>query len=226
MRIRSSFENQPYADYPNDDAYFESLFTGRTIAELADMNLTEEEVEGVSGATMTSMAMAEGIVKTAGDWEQESLSSRMQTIDLLESQRLWVIGSNIVCRLCGLYPPWKNQILPDHPANSLVCYLGLVNGDILSQALFAAGHKVACRQRAPILALLSLAALIIPMATGKSFYCHQLCPHGAAQQWMRKLRKNDSGSQRIGQNIKTCTHWAPFSVVFLALVLLLTPCYS
>ena len=38
MRIRSSFENQPYADYPNDDAYFESLFTGRTIAELADMN--------------------------------------------------------------------------------------------------------------------------------------------------------------------------------------------
>ena len=73
MRIRSSFENQPYADYPNDDAYFES-FTGRTIAELADMNLTEEEVEGVSGATMTSMAMAEGIVKTAGNWEEESLS--------------------------------------------------------------------------------------------------------------------------------------------------------
>ena len=66
MTIRSSFENQPYADYPNDDAYFESLFTGRTIAKLADMNLTEEEVEGVSGATMTSMAMAEGIVKTAG----------------------------------------------------------------------------------------------------------------------------------------------------------------
>ena len=75
MRIRSTFENQPYADYPIDDAYFESLFTGRTIAELADMNLTEEEVEGVSGATMTSMAMAEGIVKTAGDWEEESLSS-------------------------------------------------------------------------------------------------------------------------------------------------------
>jgi len=63
MKIRSSFENQPYADYPNDDAYFASLFTGRSIPQLADMNLTEEEVEGVSGATMTSMAMAEGIVK-------------------------------------------------------------------------------------------------------------------------------------------------------------------
>ena len=72
MRIRSSYENQPYADYPNDDAYFESLFTGRTIAELADMNLTEEEVEGVSGATMTSMAMAEGIVKTAGEWKRKA----------------------------------------------------------------------------------------------------------------------------------------------------------
>ena len=44
-------------------------------------------------------------------------------------------------------------------------------------------------ERAPILALLSLAALLVPMATGKAFYCHQLCPHGAAQQWMRKFRK-------------------------------------
>ena len=75
MSIRSSFENQPYADYPNDDAYFASLFTGRSIPQLADMNLTEEEVEGVSGATMTSMAMAEGIVKTASSWERERLQS-------------------------------------------------------------------------------------------------------------------------------------------------------
>ena len=28
-------------------------------------------------------------------------------------------------------------------------------------------------------------------------------------------KKTDSGSQRIGQNIKTCTHWAPFLVIFL-----------
>ncbi len=46
MKIRSSFENEPYADYPNDDVYFASLFTGRSISQLADMNLTEEEVEG------------------------------------------------------------------------------------------------------------------------------------------------------------------------------------
>ena len=28
MTIRSSFENQPYADYPKDDAYFASLLIG------------------------------------------------------------------------------------------------------------------------------------------------------------------------------------------------------
>ena len=214
MRIRSSFENQPYADYPNDDAYFESLFTGRTIAELADMNLTEEEVEGVSGATMTSMAMAEGIVKTAGNWEQQSLSSlNAKTIDLLESQRLWVIGSNFVCRLCGLYPPWKNQILPDHPANSFgllfrlgqrghslagtLCGLGtkwraLATGSYSCPSKFSRfDHSNGHRQ-------ILLLSSTVPTRS---------CPTMDEE----AKKKTDSGSQRIGQNIKTCTHWAPFS---------------
>ena len=156
------------------------------------MNLTEEEVEGVSGATMTSMAMAEGIVKTAGDWIKESVSVK-------DSATPWIywkardFGSFGVILFAGFVAftrRGKTKFFRITLQILLVCYLGLVNGDILSQALFAGWAQSGVPwQRAPILALLSLAALIIPMATGKSFYCHQLCPHGAAQQWMRKLRK-------------------------------------
>ena len=220
MRIRSSFENQPYADYPNDDAYFESLFTGKTIAELADMNLTEEEVEGVSGATMTSIAMAEGIVKTAGDWDRESVRVKDSTKPLIywKARDYGSLGVILFAGLVAFTRRGKTKFFRITLQILLVCYLGLVNGDILSQALFAGWAQNGIPwQRAPILALLSLAALIIPMATGKSFYCHQLCPHGAAQQWMRKLKKKPIHIPRALDNILKCVPVALlFFVVFLA----------
>ena len=220
MRIRSSFENQPYADYPNDDAYFESLFTGKTIAELADMNLTEEEVEGVSGATMTSIAMAEGIVKTAGDWDRESVSVKDSAKPLIywKARDYGSLGVILFAGFVAFTRRGKTKFFRITLQILLVCYLGLVNGDILSQALFAGWAQNGIPwQRAPILALLSLAALIIPMVTGKSFYCHQLCPHGAAQQWMRKLKKKPIHIPRALDNILKCVPVALlFFVVFLA----------
>ena len=139
MKIRSSFENEPYADYPNDDAYFASLFTGRSISQLADMNLTEEEVEGVSGATMTSMAMAEGIVKTATSWEEEKLLNQEAKKSFI-NWKARDYGSLAVILLAGFVAFnkwWKTKFFRVSLQVLLVCYLGLVNGDILSQALFA-----------------------------------------------------------------------------------------
>ena len=170
MKIRSSYENQPYADYPNDDAYFASLFSGRSIPQLADMNLTEEEVEGVSGATMTSMAMAEGIVKVAQSWEEEKQAQ-------LANQK-----------------PFINWKMRDFGSLSVILLAGFVG-------------------------LLSLAALLVPMATGKAFYCHQLCPHGAAQQWMRKLRKKPV---RLPKNVDNILKYLPASLVGLVVFLSFT----
>jgi NosR/NirI family nitrous oxide reductase transcriptional regulator len=222
MAIRSSFENQPYADYPNDDAYFASLFTGRPIPQLADMNLTEEEVEGVSGATMTSMAMAEGIVKTASSWEQE----RLQSLEAKKPLLTWKArdyGSLAVILLAGFVAftkRGKTKFFRISLQVLLVCYLGLVNGDILSQALFAGWAQSGVPwERAPILALLSLAALLVPMATGKSFYCHQLCPHGAAQQWMRKLKKKPL---RLPKELDNVLQFLPAGLLALVVFLAFT----
>lgn len=219
MTIRSSFENQPYADYPNDDAYFESLFTGRTIAELADMNLTQEEVEGVSGATMTSMAMAEGIVKTAGEWKKESLSVKDSAKPLIywKARDYGSLGVILFAGFVAFTRRGKTKFFRITLQILLVCYLGLVNGDILSQALFAGWSQSGVPwQRAPILTLLSLAALIVPMATGKSFYCHQLCPHGAAQQWMRKLMNKPI---QVPKGLDRILKIAPIGLLFLVVFL-------
>jgi NosR/NirI family transcriptional regulator, nitrous oxide reductase regulator len=193
LKVRSSFENEPYSEYPDEDAYFASLFQGRSISQLADMNLTTEEVEGVSGATMTSMAMAEGIVQTADAWERERAQALAEQNKPLVTWNARDFGSLAVILLAGIVAFTRagrhkgvrlaHQVL-------LVGYLGLVNGHVLSQALFFGwAQSGASWERAPVLALLTVAALLTPMATGKAFYCHQLCPHGAAQQWVRKLRK-------------------------------------
>ena len=215
MKIRSSFENEPYADYPNEDAYFASLFTGRSIAQLADMNLTEEEVEGVSGATMTSMAMAEGIVKTATSWEQEKLLNQ-ETKKSFINWKARDYGSLAVILLAGFVAfnkRGKNKFFRLSLQVLLVFYLGLVNGDILSQALFAGWAQSGVPwERAPILALLTLAALLVPMTTGKAFYCHQLCPHGAAQQWMRKLNQKPV---RLPQKLDRVLKFLPFGLLGL-----------
>ena len=222
MTIRSSFENQPYADYPKDDAYFASLFTGRSIPQLADMNLTEEEVEGVSGATMTSMAMAEGIVKTAVSWEQE----RTRVLNAEQSSINWKArdyGSLAVLLFAGFVgfsKRGKTKFFRICLQVLLVGYLGLMNGDILSQALFAGWAQSGVPwERAPILALLSLAALLVPMATGKAFYCHQLCPHGAAQQWMRKFRKKPI---RLPKGLDGILKYVPVGLLVLVVFLAFT----
>ena len=222
MKIRSSYENQPYADYPNDDAYFASLFSGRSIPQLADMNLTEEEVEGVSGATMTSMAMAEGIVKVAQSWEEEKQAQLANQKPFI-NWKMSDFGSLSVILLAGFVgfsQRGKNKFFRITLQVLLVCYLGLVNGDILSQALFAGWAQSGVPwERAPILALLSLAALLVPMATGKAFYCHQLCPHGAAQQWMRKLRKKPV---RLPKSVDNILKYLPASLVGLVVFLSFT----
>ena len=222
MKIRSSFENEPYADYPNDDAYFASLFTGRSISQLADMNLTEEEVEGVSGATMTSMAMAEGIVKTATIWEQEKLLNQEAKKSFI-NWKARDYGSLAVILLAGFVAfnkRGKTKFFRVSLQVLLVCYLGLVNGDILSQALFAGWAQSGVPwERAPILALLTFAALLVPMTTGKAFYCHQLCPHGAAQQWMRKFRKNPG---RLPKKLDGILKFLPVGLLGLVVIFAFT----
>lgn len=68
----------------------------------------------------------------------------------------------------------------------LVGYLGLVNGDLISQALLVGwAENGMAWSVAPGLLLLVAAALLVPLLAGKQVYCHQLCPHGAAQQLLK-----------------------------------------
>lgn len=182
-----SFDNEPYVGYVRGDEYFRHVFDGKSLEEVARADVKEAGIEGVSGATMTSLAVARGVVAAARRDLAERDRSRATAA---ESRGLWLRTTTTAAivlvglvmsgtRLRGV--AWFRVSFQA----VVIGYLGLVNGDLLSTALWVgwAKHGLPLSNAAGLL-LLSAAALILPIAQGRNAYCAHLCPHGAVQQWL------------------------------------------
>ena len=186
LTIADSYDNQPYVGYVRDDYGFPDLFRGRSLEELAALDLEEAGVEGVAGATMTSQSVARALVMAAAESLREPSSSPRQPDPLL-SPRDW---GTLLITLAGL-AIGLTHLRGHHGLRLsfqllLIGYLGLINGDMLSQALLVgwAKHGVPWQTSAGLV-LLTVAAFLLPVFSGRNVYCSHLCPHGAAQQLIR-----------------------------------------
>lgn len=188
MALRKSYDTKRYVGYVTGDAYFMGLFNGRSMAELAELDFKEAKIEGVSGATETSWAMAEGVKRRAARWLEER---RWQAAWVGDMRWRWqdtghvaVLASAFLMAFTGLRG--RSGIRHAHHL-LLVVYGGFVAGEMLSQGLMAgwAGEGTPWRS-APGLVLLAVVALAGPVVTGKQIYCHHVCPHGAFQQLLAK----------------------------------------
>lgn len=184
IQLRKSYDNEPYVDYIREDTYFLERFNGLSLPALSKFDPDAAAVEGVSGATMTSMAIAYGLPKAA--WHAltpQQPTTRRVVWAWRDVGTCSVLGFALMMsftRLRGVR--WVRvgfQIL-------LVAYFGFLNGDMLSQALFVGWAQSGVPWRlAPGLAMLTAAAFIVPFVSKKNLYCHQVCPFGAAQQLVR-----------------------------------------
>ena len=205
IAIRETYDTEKYVGWVEDEAFFMEMFNGKSLAGLASFDLEDNEVEGVSGATMTSLAVAQAVVELAKA-ENDPAKSATST-----SGR-WTIFSygsrgigTILVVVFGLVMAFTRLrgVRPVRIAFQLVLigYLGLINGDLLSQALLVGWAQNGLAWRfAPGMLLLAAAAILVPLAAGKQVYCHQLCPHGAAQQLLKNLlpKKWRSGVPKRG----------------------------
>ena len=190
IALRKTYETARYVRYVVEEDAFMTFFNDRTLAELARLDLSEAEMEGVSGATMTSMTVAEGLVRTAQELQQQQQlegsdrGPRSQTAGVVVRVRdlgtLFVLGLASVISLTHLR---GNRSLRVAFQLVLIGYLGLINGDLLSQELLVGWARSGVPWRtAPALVLLTAAALAVPIASRRQLYCHYLCPHGALQE--------------------------------------------
>ncbi len=189
VRVRKTFDNQPYVSYLDDEPWFWDPFRGQDWQQLAAADLQALQVEGVSGATMTSMAAAETLVAAAHKQQQIQLtpapSADRPAIrwSLKEVATLAILCGSILMtwtRLRGyrrLRFAWQWV---------LVIGLGLLTGNLLSLALLMGWSSSGIAWLlAPGLTAVLLVSLWFAGTSKTPFYCAQVCPHGAIQQQLR-----------------------------------------
>lgn len=199
VAVLASFDNEPYVGYVRSDGRFPGLWHGMPIEQLAARDPQEHGVEGVSGATMTSQAIAEGILRAvrahAARGEDRNRGRRWARIEGPQWGALAVIAIGVATALSPLRGGRFGRIvLPV----VVLAYLGFGAGALVSLAHLAGWARYGVPRGAPVLVALSAVALLAPALTGRNVYCTHLCAHGAAQQLiLRAVRPRSSPPRRL-----------------------------
>jgi hypothetical protein len=222
VRIRSSHDTREHVQDVRDDRTFLKTWNGQSWSEVARVTPEQAGIEGVSGATMTSMAVAEAIMH------------RLQAADaaVVTPPLSWRIAARdvglAICVAIGLVLAFTGthgrawirrafQVV-------VIGYIGLLNGDLLAQSLLSGWmqHGVPWRT-APGLVLMLAASLVIPWSSGRALYCQHLCPHGAAQELLHAIAPR-RWRLALPRGIDAGLRWLPpllLAVVLLATILTL-----
>lgn len=186
--LRETYDTTQYVErIHQDDEYLKSLTKWNTQA-WPKVDFTSAQLEGVAGATLTSYAIAEGIKQRFTDDAKGELARRRGTWERVQQAACWcfVLGALLMTFTPLHGRPWVRttwQLL-------LVAGLGLWLGQMVSLSLFVgwARHGLPGGPTAGLVAL-GAVALVVPWATRRQAYCHQICPHGAAQELLGRFPK-------------------------------------
>jgi NosR/NirI family nitrous oxide reductase transcriptional regulator len=187
VRIRRSYDTDSYVDQLRIDKAFLPAFNGRSLDELASLDLKRAKIQGVSGATQTSVAVAEGLKRRAAlavETQARRQRWRPATRDVA------LVGVVLGALIMSFTSLRGHRWIRFAWQTVLVVYVGLISHDLLSLSLLNgwAKHGVVLTA-GPGMLLLGAAAFLIPWATRRQVYCHQICPHGAAQQILSGLTR-------------------------------------
>ncbi len=211
IKLRASYETESFQDTMRAEADFWAIFENQTLSELAAFNPEAAGVEGVTGATMTSIAVADTIVEAARLAESAIESElavpagngslfglRWATADMATVILL------LVAALASKSHWFHNRRLRKIWLLTVVVVIGFWAGNLLSLALIAGWSAEGIAwQLAPGLAAIVGLAVIAPPVSGGNPYCNHLCPHGAIQQLIKPSRR----SRRRRQLSRRLSSW-------------------
>ncbi|MEO6739719.1 MAG: 4Fe-4S binding protein [Chthoniobacteraceae bacterium] len=223
VSIRASQDTVEHVSDIKKDRSFLKTWNGRSWDEVAGRTPEEEGIEGVSGASMTSLAIADGIVRRLRSANtaaaQPPVSFRFGARDV---GLVLVVLAGAVLSFTGTHGrPWLRrgfQVL-------VIGYVGFINADLLAQTLIVGWAQNGVPWRtAPGLVLMLAAALIVPWSAGKPLYCQQLCPHGHAQELLSRIAPK-RWRVVLPKDVAAGLRWLPFLtlVMILGVVMLVLP---
>jgi hypothetical protein len=218
VRIRSSQDTTQHVGDVIDDRTFLKTWNGKPWEEVARVTPEEAGIEGVSGASMTSLAVAEAIQRrlqmadAALAIQPPPFRVRPHDIGLCA-----VVAAAVVLAVTGTHGrKWVRRGFQVF----VIVYVGFVSGDLLAQSLIAGWSANGAPWRtAPGLVLMLAAALAVPWATRKPLYCMHLCPHGAAQELLGRVAPR-SWRIALPRDVASGLRWLPG--LLLAMVIAIT----
>ena len=221
--VAASYDNEPYVGYVRDDRAFRRLWRGMTFEQVAGIDPDDTGVEGVSGATMTSQAVAEGIVRAAWAQAERSPTDTARTtatwlgrIEPPQWGALAVIAMGVATAFTRLKGTWFGRIAVPVV---VLAYLGFGAGALLSQAQFWGWAQAGVPRGAVVLAALAIAAVVLPATTRRNVYCSHLCAHGAAQQLILRIAKPRHSLPRWLRPVAAALPWILLAAAILTAVM-------
>jgi Na+-translocating ferredoxin:NAD+ oxidoreductase RnfG subunit len=217
VKVRWTEDTRTHLEDIVQDRKFLKKWNGLSWDAVAGMDLKKAGIEGVSGSTMTSMAMAQSIVHRLRVTNEELHAAVPLNLRWRDAGLMAVLLLGTAFAFARRHPLWLRRAFQA----VVIGYVGFVNGDLLAQSLFAGWAKSGVPWRlAPGLVLLAAAALLVPWATKKPLYCQQLCPHGAAQEWLGRLGWKNR--VRVPARLGAGLQWLPgLLLLFVLLVVML-----
>lgn len=192
------------------DSGITAHWIGRPLEEAQNV-----QVDAVSGATLSS----QGIIKTVQTSLRQYLGQEQVAHSL--SQADWMKAISIACvgvmaLLLFLFPRQMKK-LRLLIATASVIVLGLWQGTMLSLAKISAWLLGGLPRGAELtLGIIFLLSLLLPMLTGRNFYCYHLCPFGAAQDLVAQ-----SFSFKLKIKIHKFFHYTRLVMLMLCFILLI-----
>tara|TARA_R110002095_G_scaffold145332_2_gene125754 strand:+ start:4102 stop:5334 length:1233 start_codon:yes stop_codon:yes gene_type:complete len=217
LSIRSSGDTTSHVKDVRNNRYFMNLWKQYSWNELADLDLKSGEIEGVSGATMTSMGIAHAITHRIQHSQQQAQTIQPFQFHLKDALLILIAGGACLITFTRLkHYHWLRHLFK----TAAFVYLGFLSGDLLAESLFAGWAKYAIpwRQLCGLVVLAAL-AILVPWTTRRNLYCQSICPHGTAQEYLGRIvparRK-----WKIRPDIKRALRWIPGLLLGLILCII------
>lgn len=211
IRIRSSWDTKTHVQDVSNDRYFMKTWTGKTWDQVAGMEPKTAGIEGTSGASLTSLAIANGIQQRFRQ-ASSTVATRPVRWKAHDVGLIAVIAVALAFAFTNLRGrPWLRRTFQV----VLIGYVGFYNGQLLAQSLFSgwSAHGLPWRL-APGLVLLAAAALVLPWTSRRALYCSHVCPHGAAQELLGRFTKR---KLRLPRGVEHGLRWLPAGLIGLVL---------
>lgn len=187
IKIRRSEDTIRHVEDVATDRQFLRAWVEMYWDDIAALDLASSGIDGVSGATQTSLAVIQSIIRrcTLGNAKEKPLPARKI---IVRSRDIGILVVTLGACLMAFTRLHERKWLRYSFQAFVVLYLGFLNGDLLAQSLVAGWGKAGINWHlAPGMVLLAAVAFILPWATRKPVYCHHICPYGFLQQWVGRL---------------------------------------